>query len=64
MTKSTIISLAYFVGFAAISAGTIPAWRFMLNIGMNYYLVAFLWIIAVGSFSWSLARWMTNRTHW
>jgi hypothetical protein len=62
MTK--IIPFAYFVTFVALVTGTLPAGRFLFDIGWNLYFIAFVWIIVTGCFSWSITRYLMDRRFW
>lgn len=42
MTKNTIISIAYWIGFGAICSFILPVIRFARDQGMNLHLILFI----------------------
>lgn len=64
MTRNNIAGLAYFFGLIAISAFSVPTFRFLSDIGWNVYIIAFAWMISVGCFCWSVARFLTADRFW
>lgn len=60
----TTIAISYWIGFAALTCGTIPAGEWLHDQGVSFYLIAFIWFMFASGFSWSLSRWMIAGRHW
>lgn len=64
MTRNSVITTAYFIGFCAVVSFTLPVLRYLKGAEVPVSVLVFLTLLVWGALSWSLARWITDRKHW